>query len=205
MKLNSKTESLFEKYAAIEQAVRELWPRAFFDACAKCTSICCRPHMADEVLHSTWLSHLADATHGPGWHLKNQNSKCVALTESGCMLKAGKPPFCFSFYCDGLLASAPPFVLVSYLFLSFILTDLCRLNKRRNLLELTREEIENSTEIIEQKIEHAHKQLKMYRDFLCANEQTQVKLSVFMLAEIPGILSQSVRKELLKATPDSNY
>ena len=190
-------EQLQERYSRIEAEITSLWPTAFRSACADCRDICCRPHMADEVLQSFWLSELANKAHGKNWHLAGNNHKCAALSEAGCLLKAGKPPFCFAFYCDALLDTVPPLALVSYLFLSLILSDLCRLDKKKNLQTMTAEEVYQSLDAVEKKVQNAERHVALYRRFEAASSDAQAMVALQMLAEIPQILSASSRRAIL--------
>ena len=195
----SRIEALQRRYAQIEAEIGAMWPEKFVSGCSACTEICCRPHMADEVLHSFWLNELAVKAHGKNWHLDHHHTHCAALSDTGCLLKAGKPPFCFAFYCDSLLGSIPPVTLVSYLFLSLILSDLCRLDKRRNLQTMTAEEVYQSLDAVEAKIVNAERHLGIYRQFLDAETSSQPLLAIQMLAEIPQILSASARRTIMAA------
>ncbi|MBN2525417.1 MAG: hypothetical protein JXR76_03420 [Deltaproteobacteria bacterium] len=194
----AKVALLKKRYVALERRIAELWPPEFAAACASCDAICCRPHMADEVLQSPWLQDLAAAAHGANWHRHHVNPFCRALAESGCLLKAGKPPFCISFYCDRLLGTVPPLQLVANLYLSFILTELCRLDRRRNLLELDEKQMKDAVSLIEKKISHAETQLRQYVAFIAANDSQKAQMAVFMLADIPAVLSKTVRQVILE-------
>jgi hypothetical protein len=195
------TEMLQKRYIRIEHTIQSLWPSVFSRKCAACTAICCRPHMADSVLESPWLHSIAARAHGPDWHQNGTHPLCHALTSSGCLLREGKPPFCYGFYCDDLLEDIPPVNLVSYLYLSNILSALCMLDKDHHLLELSEAEQVTFADRIDRNLSLAESQLARYRNFREAADSDKPGLALRMVAEMPRILSRSVCQKILGKTP----
>lgn len=188
-------KELQDIYVSIEQEIARLWPNAFSEACKNCTDICCRPHMAHEVLESVWLRDISVRAHGKWWQ-QSSNPKCNALGNTGCVLTAGKPPFCIHFYCDKLLAKENPYELVANLFLSGILTALCKLDAKQNLLELDEESLLQNSHLIQQRLHDAQGSLALYRLFLNTEKWNQPTIAFQMLVEMPSILTTSVRRKL---------
>jgi hypothetical protein len=191
-------ETLQRRYVRIEKTIQQLWPSAFTQRCAACAAICCRPHMAEEVLNSPWLQSIAARGNCDYWPLAGTHPLCRALTPSGCCLKEGKPPFCYGFYCDALLENIPAATLISYLYLSNILSALCGLDKQHNLLELSQEEIKEFVGQIDRNLTMAETQLGRYRFFQDSDDSEKPVLALRMVAEMPRLLSRSVCRRILE-------
>ncbi|MBN2340459.1 MAG: hypothetical protein JXX29_12380 [Deltaproteobacteria bacterium] len=189
---------LQQKYMDVEREIASLWPKSFARICAACADICCRPHMADEVLDSDWLNAISQQAHGKWWRAA-RFSECRALGSNGCMLQHGKPPFCYSFYCDRLLECDNPHELVANLFLSNILTALCKMEKGLNLAELAVDEWEKHRLEISARISQAETHVGLVKQFHMASGAEQAAIAFRMLVEMPGLLTASVRRALLGA------
>ena len=194
-----RIKELQKHYSQLEKHIIDLWPQEFSEACANCTSICCKTHMADEVSSSYWLSSLsktklANLSSQPPT-IKNQ---CIALGKNGCILESGKPPFCSSFYCDHLLDAiddGPS--LIAAMYLSSILTNLCKVNKRLNLITMSKTEIANYADQIEVRIKTAGKHVEQYVRFTAANHDEKPPIALEMVCEIPNILTASLSRAVL--------
>ena len=191
-------KTLQRRYIRIEQTIQQLWPSVFTERCTACATICCRPHMADEVLNSPWLQSIAATESCNHWPLAGTHPLCSALMQSGCGLRAGKPPFCYGFYCDALLENIPAANLIAYLYLSNILSVLCVLDKQQNLLELSHEETTEFAGQIDRNLAVAETQLSRYRFFQDAGDSEKSALALRMAAEMPRILSRSVCRRILE-------
>lgn len=95
---------ILEPYAEFESAVRDVMVQLFSDTCAICTACCCRTDICEEVGESAFLSQL----------LKQQelseddmNDRYGWLDVDGCTLEFGRPPICYKYFCDELLARLP--------------------------------------------------------------------------------------------------
>ena len=85
-----------EQYAALEREVQELTSALCAESCALCSSCCCRADLCEEALNSPFLSmlHRRDFLDSDAYGF---------LSETGCVLDAGRPPVCYEFFCDELL------------------------------------------------------------------------------------------------------
>ena len=99
----SAFSQILRRYAEIEREVQLLIGSRCGAVCELCSSCCCRADICEEAFESPFLKKLhgqsADSTafsDGYGW-----------LTEHGCGLAIGRPPVCYEFFCDELLASQP--------------------------------------------------------------------------------------------------
>lgn len=85
-------------YIELERAVQELIAMHCASFCALCTACCCRADICEEAIDSLFLQRL---------HRRHQldSDRYGFLDTTGCTLSAGRPPVCYSFFCDELLAA----------------------------------------------------------------------------------------------------
>ncbi len=98
---NVRLEALLKAYIALETDVQRTMAMLFSDTCAYCTSSCCTPDICEESLESAFLRHVrakvateVEFCDRFGW-----------LTEKGCALPAGRPPVCYSYFCNEIVAA----------------------------------------------------------------------------------------------------
>lgn len=98
--MNPRLNRLLKEYAELERSVQELVNAQCRDICALCTSCCCRADLCEEALESSFLKLL---------HSRNglESDAYGFLTETGCALETGRPPVCYGFFCEELLAAQP--------------------------------------------------------------------------------------------------
>lgn len=95
--------SITWRYVALEHDVQRLINDQCSMHCALCTACCCRADICEEALDSAFLRHL----HGQQRHSITFSERFGWLTEYGCSLPIGRPPVCYEFFCDDLLARQP--------------------------------------------------------------------------------------------------
>ena len=95
--------SILKEYAAFECEVMEFTSEFLRPWCSNCKGDCCNTECCRESLESSFLSLLiskcppnASFSDHEGW-----------LTKSGCALAVGRPPVCYEFLCDRVLAARP--------------------------------------------------------------------------------------------------
>lgn len=91
---------VLNRYLELEHGVQELIREQCGASCALCTAFCCRADLCEEALESPFLC----ALHG---RTELDSDAYGFRTESGCALTAGRPPVCYEFFCDDLLADQP--------------------------------------------------------------------------------------------------
>jgi hypothetical protein len=98
--VNSQLKHLMEEYAELERSVQELTIAQCHGVCELCTACCCRADLCEEALESPFLRllHRLDGL---------ESDRYGFLTETGCALKIGRPPVCYEFFCEDLLATQP--------------------------------------------------------------------------------------------------
>lgn len=97
-------DDILKPYAELEHSIQQLMTQLFNETCGMCTACCCRPDICEEAAESAFLSLLlerqeltADQMHDRyGW-----------LDLHGCSLEYGRPPVCYSYFCDELLDGLP--------------------------------------------------------------------------------------------------
>jgi len=98
--MQNPLKNLIGEYVTLERSVQELVSAQCRKVCELCTACCCRADLCEEALESPFLR----AVHG-----RNQleSDRYGFLTETGCGLEIGRPPVCYEFFCDELMAAQP--------------------------------------------------------------------------------------------------
>lgn len=97
-------EQLIDSYATLEREIRDMMVELFSGTCGMCTACCCRADICEEATESAFLSLLLKKQ---GLGETEMDERYGWLDLHGCSLKFGRPPVCYSFYCDELLARLP--------------------------------------------------------------------------------------------------
>jgi hypothetical protein len=98
--MKKELKHLIEEYTELEREVQELVSAQCREGCELCTACCCRADLCEEALESPFLC----AVHGKD---ELDSDRYGFLTEIGCALKIGRPPVCYEFFCDELMAAQP--------------------------------------------------------------------------------------------------
>lgn len=93
-----------EPYAELEQSVRHLMTELFSETCGTCTACCCRADICEEATQSAFLYQLIQKQ---GLASDDMDDRFGWLNNQGCLLEYGKPPICYEYFCDQLLARLP--------------------------------------------------------------------------------------------------
>ena len=96
----SQINDILEEYINLETEVGQLMSHLFHDICGLCTACCCRADICEEALHSAFLSQLLEKQ---GLSECQMDDRFGWLDTAGCLLKYGRPPICYAYYCDQLL------------------------------------------------------------------------------------------------------
>lgn len=94
----SGQKQFIELYAELEQGVQDLIAGRCRAVCELCTACCCRAEICEEAVSSPFLRtiHQREVLDSDGYGF---------LDIGGCALHAGRPPVCYEFFCDELLAA----------------------------------------------------------------------------------------------------
>jgi hypothetical protein len=182
--MQAELHRILEEYAAFETAVRRQIAALCAPHCSVCDRVCCRPEFCRENIDSPFLNLLsariqrnAAYSAGHGW-----------LTSSGCALSTGRPPVCYQFNCDKIIAALPANL---HRYLARVLSDLVPHIGKRALGGRHLVEIMDSAQL--KKVKHGRfgKRLGEARN----------ALQVIQSYKRHGFLPASARSILSKITP----
>lgn len=97
----SELDCIIEKYINFEKNVRVMTDTICAHHCAHCDKVCCNQDFCRETIESPFLSHLLEKYSPPTTY----RTESGWLTETGCGLFIGRPPVCYEFLCENILAS----------------------------------------------------------------------------------------------------
>jgi hypothetical protein len=97
-------DNLLLPYAEFERSVRKLMSDLFAETCGSCTACCCRADICEETMHGAFLSRLLEQQ---GLKSDDMDERFGWLDLNGCSLEYGRPPVCYAYFCDELLARLP--------------------------------------------------------------------------------------------------
>lgn len=101
--MKSSFSQILWRYAALEREVQLLIGERCNKICSLCPTCCCRTDICEEAFDSVFLRKL----HGQDRRSISFSDRYGWLNERGCGLALGRPPVCYEFFCDELLASQP--------------------------------------------------------------------------------------------------
>jgi len=91
--MTDQLKSFIEWYTELEAGVRELIARKGNSLCSQCSCICCDAVMCVEAMDSPFLKLIHQQT-------DEYDSEKGFLSNSGCVLKKGRPSVCYEYFCD---------------------------------------------------------------------------------------------------------
>jgi len=97
-------DDILEPYAELEASIRHLMVELFSEICGMCTACCCRADICEEAMGSAFLSKLLERQ---GLSVVDMDDRYGWLDLNGCSLEYGRPPICYTYFCDQLLARLP--------------------------------------------------------------------------------------------------
>ena len=97
----SELDDIIEKYLDFEKDVRLMMDSVFARHCSCCDKVCCKRDFCRETIESPFLSHILEKSPPSA----NYDPESGWLTDVGCRLFIGRPPVCYEFLCEDILAS----------------------------------------------------------------------------------------------------
>jgi hypothetical protein len=97
-------EDFLEAYTGMEASIQVLMSQLFKETCGLCTACCCRVDICEEATQSAFLSLLLKRQE---LSAKDLDDRYGWLDQNGCSLEYGRPPICYAYFCDQLLARLP--------------------------------------------------------------------------------------------------
>ncbi len=101
MSMNSEYINMLKAYVGLEGDVREYISDLFGSTCALCTSSCCTPDICEESLDSAFLKSVRSVYEPDALFCDSYGW----IAERGCVLKCGRPPVCYGFFCNEIVDS----------------------------------------------------------------------------------------------------
>lgn len=96
-------KALFE-YQSLEQKVNQLVVRVCRPFCSSCSKCCCRTDFCSESFDSYWLKMTWKLSgHNPSYY----DDSIGWLLSDGCRLDTGRPPVCYEYLCNRIIAEIP--------------------------------------------------------------------------------------------------
>ncbi len=97
----SELDYITERYLNFERDVRVMMDSVCTRHCPRCDKVCCKQVFCRETTESPFLAHILEA-YPPA---TTYNTESGWLTDTGCGLLIGRPPLCYEFLCENILAS----------------------------------------------------------------------------------------------------
>jgi hypothetical protein len=101
--MNDRFIPMIEAYIDLEQRVQTQLSMCCADHCRRCPAVCCKVDYCRESLESPFLRRVLNQGQSkPTWHPERG-----WLGDRGCVLPAGRPPVCYAFCCNAIMAAQP--------------------------------------------------------------------------------------------------
>jgi hypothetical protein len=146
--MKDRITPLIAAYIDLESRVQEQLTARCAAHCRNCRSVCCKIEYCRESLESPFLVQVRKTiTSKAIWHPENG-----WLGDHGCVVPAGRPPVCYAFCCEAIMASHPtPLARYALNVLAHVLTYAGRRARgNRHLVELNDLNALNTQGIIRQ-------------------------------------------------------
>jgi hypothetical protein len=97
-------DDILKPYAELERSIQQLMTHLFNETCGMCTACCCRADICEEATGSAFLSLLLEQQ---DISANDMDDRIGWLDLHGCSLEYGRPPICYTYFCDELLDGLP--------------------------------------------------------------------------------------------------
>jgi hypothetical protein len=189
------------QYAELDIEIGRLIAERLYHVCAQCPKPCCRPDVCQQAVESWWLRQVSEHVHGKWWPRDwPARDDCIAMTDSGCMLKAGRPAICRSFVCDKYTeAYGSLWEAVALSFLADLAWEVGHLSGRASLETLDEEDAPKHADRIARRIAAGRRQLELAKRLLDdeVSELAKHRIALRLLCEVPRVLRATTRRAIL--------
>ena len=189
------------RYVRLEQDISALVVQRSTVACARCPKICCRPDVGQQALESWWLREVSRQAHGRWWPDDwRTRQQCVALTDSGCMLTAGKPMICWSFVCDLYTEVYDDlWDAAFYSFLADLLWEVGQLTRRLHLEHATEQDALTHARTIDARVTWGRRLLDEARGLVdgSLDEIGRHQLLLSLLCRVPRFFRATTQRSIM--------
>jgi hypothetical protein len=102
----NQLDRIITLYADFETRVQESISNFFGSNCSACSGLCCKIDYCRETRESLFLSKLREEYQPAA----SYSDKTGWLSKIGCVLTTGRPPVCYEYLCDGIMAAQPTYI-----------------------------------------------------------------------------------------------
>ena len=188
-------------YAELEIEIDQLVRERDHGACARCEKPCCRADVCRQVVESWWLREVSRHVHGAWWPDDwETRDECIAMTETGCMLKAGRPVICSSFVCDRYVEAYEGLWEAAFVsFVSDLLWNVAQLTGRVHIEQLAEDDAPRYLDRIVERVATGRRRLDEARRLLDdgTDDLTKHRVLLGLLCEMPRSFRATTRRALL--------
>ncbi len=194
------------EYADIEMEVARLVDGRMNHVCATCRKPCCRADVCAQAIECWFLLQVSRHVHGQWWPKDWQSRKDpFAMTENGCLLKAGRPLICRSFVCDAYTEAYGS--LWEAVFLSFV-SDLLflagQITRSVSVESLDESKAPAYASRLRQRLAEARQQLDLAKRLLdpAETELDKHRVALKLLCLAPRCFRATMRRAILDRIGD---
>jgi len=199
--MHTAIQAALDRHVELERQIDRLCLAKFAGACIACGGKCCRANHSSLTIQSWWLRNVSMRAHGKWWPDDWQSrTGCAAQGPAGCVLKAGRPTYCWSWLCEPLLAEcADLWQVIFHVFISELPAELAQLTPTMDLLQLDEASVAANLPLITQRLEEAHRLLAEARTLIdpVAGELDKHRTALHLLCRMPRILHGLARQAML--------
>ncbi len=191
------------EYAELDAAVGERIDGRLDGVCASCPKPCCRPDVCRQILESWWLRTVSEHAHGHWWPDDwETRDACIAMGETGCTIRAGRPAICRSFVCDRYVEAYDGLWETVYVSaLSDLPWEVAQLSSRVSLETLEPEDAPRYLDAVLARLAEGRRLLALADRLVDPGEDdvTRHRITLRLLAAMPRFLRATTRRGILAA------
>jgi hypothetical protein len=169
--------------------------------CAACLKPCCKPEYCHNAVESWFLRQVSRHVHGKWWPQDWEHSRtCIAMTDRGCLLRAGRPVLCRSFVCpDYAAAYRDVWEVLYYSFLSDLMWEVGQLSSRVHLDCLPAERAPRYAKQLAARIAEGRRLMARAAGLMAPalGEPARHRIALELLAAMPRFFRASTRQAVL--------
>jgi hypothetical protein len=189
------------QYAELDREVGRLIDERLHHVCAACPKPCCRPDVCRQVVECWWLRRVSQHVHGTWWPDDwETRHECIAMTDDGCLLQAGRPVICRSFVCDKYTeAYGSLWEAVGLSFLADLMWEVGQLSGRVHLEEMDEDDFPKYAGKLADRLAAGRRQLDLAKRLLDddASDLARHAIALRLLCETPRFLRATTRRAIL--------
>ncbi|MCD6304610.1 MAG: hypothetical protein J7M21_06575 [Planctomycetes bacterium] len=198
-------EKLIADYAELERRIGRYVQGRLGHVCAACPKPCCRPDICRQVVESWWLRRVSEHVHGKWWPDDWQDRpECIAMTDHGCLLEAGRPAICRSFVCDAYTtAYGSLWEAAFYSFLADLMWNVGQLSGRVHVEEIEEDDFPRLAGRLAERIAAGRRLLALAERLIDEDvpELLRHRVLLRLLCESPRFWRATTRRAILARLP----